>query len=179
MGDGFEEDETSDRGRIARQQDFIRRTLQRAIDRGASRPDIANRLWNGVVDNVTIDDELKVGELLALASQLRDFDPDTILSYRLDGRGTTIGGASVIEPELDNADTEAILAVFRGEARLVDAPDPNAVADVPDDPVATTATVPVGTLPAGVDATASPTVSTVAVDSNAVGIFPPDDPTCR
>jgi LCP family protein required for cell wall assembly len=178
-GDGFEQDGTSDRGRIARQQDFIRRTLQRAIDRGATRPDIANRLLNAGLAHVKLDDQLKIGDLLALATKLRSFDPDTILSYRLDGRGTTIGGASVIEPELDNRDTQAILSVFRGEARLADAPDPDAIADVPDDPVATTSTLPAGTLPAGVDATAPAPVSTVAVDSNAVGVFPPDDPSCR
>jgi LCP family protein required for cell wall assembly len=179
QGDGFEEDATSDRGRIARQQDFVRRTLQRAIDRGASRPDIANRLLNAALTRVRIDSELKIGELLGLATKLRSFDPDTILSYRLDGRGTTVGGASVIEPELDNRDTQGILSVFRGQARLADAPDPGAVADVPDDPVATAAVTTVGTLPLPLDAATTAPVSTVAVDSNAVGIFPPDDPTCR
>jgi LCP family protein required for cell wall assembly len=183
MGDGFEEDGTSDRGRIARQQDFIRRTLQRAIDRGASRPDIANRLLNAGLSRVRIDDQLKVGDLLALATKLRSFDPNTILTYRLDGRGTVIGGASVIEPELDNRDTQAILSVFRGEARLVDAPDPGALGEVPDDPVATTPAAE-GTLPPATedpgDGSAAPGPSdTVAVDSNAVGVFPPDDPSCR
>jgi LCP family protein required for cell wall assembly len=182
-GDGYEEDGTSDRGRIARQQDFIRRTLQRAIDRGATRPDIANRLLNAALSRVRIDDQLELGQLLALATQLRSFDPDTILSYRLDGRGTIKGGASVIEPDLDNAETEAILSVFRGESLLADAPDPNSLGGVPDDPAGVTTTVASGT-PAGSDADTAETEAgtdpdRVVVNSNPVGVFPPDDPTCR
>ena len=40
----WKEDGSSDRGRIRRQQDFIKRMLRKAIDRGATRPDVAKKL---------------------------------------------------------------------------------------------------------------------------------------
>jgi LCP family protein required for cell wall assembly len=174
-------DGTSDRGRIARQQDFIRRALQRAVDRGATRPDIAKGLLDAVLPRVRIDTELRIADVLAVASKLRGFDPNAILSYRLDGRGTVIGGASVFVPDLTNDSTEAILKVFRGEALLADAPDPDALGTVPDDPTATsgggTASTVAGQVGLG-DAGAVPPTE-VVVEENAVGISPPDDPTCR
>ena len=54
---GWQDDATSDYGRIARQQDFIRRALQKAIDKGARSPAVANELINVALKpgNVRVD----------------------------------------------------------------------------------------------------------------------------
>jgi LCP family protein required for cell wall assembly len=176
------EDGSSDRGRIRRQQDFIKRTLRKAIDRGATRPDVAKRLLDTALKYVRIDDQLTVNDMLRVANRLRSFDPESVRTYRLDGRGTTIGGASVIVPSLNNQQTRDVLKLFRGEATIAEVPVAPAAA--PATGSSTSMTVPASTTTAavatndGTSATTSVAPSVIVVD-NGVGIFPPDDPTCR
>ena len=70
---------------------------------------------------------------------------------------------------------KAVLAVFQGRARLVDAPD-QIFAPTRTKPPATTA-------PSNTQTTIKPAVTTtlppVYVESNSVGVLPPDDPSCR
>jgi LCP family protein required for cell wall assembly len=197
---GWQDDPTSDYGRIARQQDFLRRALQKAIDKGARSPAVANELINVALKpgNVVVDADLTLNDLLRLASTLRDFDPAQLHdhSYRVEGEGALRGTEAVIIPDLDAPTTKSVLEVFRGQAKLSDVP-PTAAADssttVAGAPVSTppaTAEAPVSTPPTtaasastgaastGVGA-ASTTLPTVAVAPNPVGITPPDDPTCR
>ena len=63
----WKEDGSSDRGRIRRQQDFIKRMLRKAIDRGATRPDVAKKLIDTALKNVRIDEALTVNDLLTVA----------------------------------------------------------------------------------------------------------------
>ena len=118
----WKEDGSSDRGRIRRQQDFIKRMLRKAIDRGATRPDVAKKLIDTALDHVRIDETLTVNDLLRVSARLRSFDPEAVRTYRMDGDGTNIGGASVIVPDLDDPATQDVLRVFRGEATVADAP---------------------------------------------------------
>jgi LCP family protein required for cell wall assembly len=182
----WKEDGSSDRGRIRRQQDFIKRMLRKAIDRGATRPDVAKRLIDTALDHVRIDESLTVNDLLRVSARLRSFDPEAVRTYRMDGDGTNIGGAAVIVPDLDDPATQDVLRVFRGEATVADAP--------PAEPSGSDASTPEASTPGaettGVTSTtvATPTDGSgptttvgpsVLIEDNGVGIFPPDDPTCR
>jgi LCP family protein required for cell wall assembly len=179
------EDGSSDRGRIRRQQDFIKRTLRKAIDRGATRPDVAKRLLDTALNYVRIDDKLTVNDMLRVANRLRSFDPESVRTYRLDGRGTTIGGASVIVPSLNNQETRDVLKLFRGEATIAEVPaDATTAAAGSSTAPSSASTTAASTTTAavatndGTSATTSVAPSVIVVD-NGVGIFPPDDPTCR
>jgi LCP family protein required for cell wall assembly len=178
-GTGFREDPTSDYGRIARQQDFIRRLIRTAVSKGARQPTVAKQLIDAALapGNLRIDTELTINDLLGLSSMLRSVDADQVLSYRADGKGARIGSADVILPDLTSARAKAILSVFQGTAGLADAPDPNALpepATTAPNPAASATTADAG--PASTAATPPP----VSVDQNvAGGIVPPDDPTCR
>ena len=180
-------DGSSDRGRIRRQQDFIKRVLQKAIDRGARDPKVAARLLNAAIQWVKIDSELKVSELLDVAQQLRAFDPNTVRTFRIDGPDATVGDQSVIKPNLDDPTTKKILSVFRGEARLADAPkqDDTATGASGSGGGATTTAVPTRSATSKVSAPSSvappgpTTTAVVDVAQEAVGYAPADDPTCR
>jgi hypothetical protein len=104
-----------------------------------------------------------------------------------------VGELAVIEPRIKTDNMKAVLAVFQGRARLVDAPEQ--IFEVPTTTVAiatTTATTPVSTavgetVPPTTKApktttTTSTTPTTlvpVYVESNSVGVLPTNDPSCR
>ena len=179
-------DGTSDYGRITRQQDFLKRALHKAMDKAARDPLAAKRLIEAATKNVTTDLELTVNTMLGLAGTMQDFDPTKVRTFQVEGRGVKKGNASVIEPILTSDSMVKILDVFRGNARLGDAPTvttPGDIVTVPGEsttsaPAATTSTVPTVTTPApGGTTTSAPAV--VQVDDTARGIFPPNDPTCH
>ena len=105
-----------DFSRIARQQDFLVLALDRAISRGARNPTtIAGMIESGAAF-VTIDQDLTLGELVSLAQDFSDFNPENLQRQRLevytlwwpDGRYK--GEAALREVN------EPILDIFRGEA---------------------------------------------------------------
>jgi LCP family protein required for cell wall assembly len=150
-------DTTSDYGRIARQQDFIRRVLRRAFDRGATNPVVAKQLLDIAVSNdVHIDGELTFNELFQLGRQMRNLNTTAIERYRFDGTETVIGGADVIVPTLNSPTNQAIEALFRGQAPAASPSSADSGGTAPGDSGSST------TLPA----------------DNPTGIYPPDDPSC-
>jgi LCP family protein required for cell wall assembly len=174
-------DGSSDRGRIRRQQDFIKRVLQKAIDRGARDPKVAAKLLNAAIQWVKIDSELKVSELLGVAQQLRAFDPTTVRTFRIDGPDATVGDQSVIKPNLDDPTTKKILSVFRGAARLADVPKQDgtasgAVGSATTSPAVAERPAP---SPSSVAPSGPTTTAVVEVTQEAIGYAPADDPTCR
>jgi hypothetical protein len=110
-----------------------------------------------------------------------------------------VGELSVIEPRITTDNMKAVLAVFQGRARLLDAPEQ--IFELVTTTVAPTTTVAsattVATSPASTVAgqTAPPTTKApktttttstttttlvpVYVESNSVGILPTNDPACR
>ncbi len=170
----WKEDGSSDRGRIRRQQDFIKRMLRKAVDRGATRPDVAKKLIDTALKNVRVDETLTVNDLLKVASRLRKFDPSEVKTYRMDGKGTNVGGASVIVPTLSDPATQNVLKVFRGQATVADVPSSDTTA--PGDTSGATDTSAPAT---GSSTPTSGAGGAVVIEDNGVGIFPPDDPTCR
>lgn len=157
-------DATSDYGRINRQQDFIRRLMQRAIDKGVTNPIVAKRLLDvAKSNNVRIDDELSLTDIRRLANSLKGLAPGAAASYRIEGQGQLIGGASVIVPNLTSSANQAMLAVFRGEKP----------------PATTTTSAAPSTASAPADTTSvDPAATTETTDSNMIGVAPPGDATC-
>ena len=120
----WEVDGSGDLGRISRQQDFIRRALHRAFQRGARNPAVLADLVQVGTEAVTIDGTLTPAALLELGQRFRSFDPETLVTYGLPVFDDVRGGAEVLR--LDTVTAQPVLDVFRGE-------DPNRVA--PDNTV--------------------------------------------
>jgi hypothetical protein len=110
-----------------------------------------------------------------------------------------VGELSVIEPRIKTDNMKAVLAVFQGRARLVDAPEQIfevvTTTAAPATTIATATTVAVAPPSTVVGETAPPTTKAprtttttsttpttlvpVYVESNSVGILPTNDPACR
>lgn len=172
----WKNDGTSDIGRIARQQDFLRRMVAKVVDERLYSPDVATALISANAEYVVTDTELTLRRMLEFANTLRALDPESLTTYRVDARSeTTAAGESVLIPRIGNDDMQAILAVFRGEATIASAPDSGGDttdestpttsdpddADDADDPVGGTTTLP-----------------SVEVNDNSSGISPPADVFC-
>jgi LCP family protein required for cell wall assembly len=115
-------DPTSDYGRVARQQDFIRRTIDKAVSNALYRPDVAQALISANAEYVITDSDLTVSTLLAFGNALRGVDTSSIGSYQVTSTGRNVGGQSVLIPQLDNSEMQAILALFRGDTTLDSSP---------------------------------------------------------
>jgi polyisoprenyl-teichoic acid--peptidoglycan teichoic acid transferase len=113
IGSRWVEDPRSDIGRIARQQDFIRRALSRAVDRGARNPGTLDQLIDVGLSGVTVDSELTAGDIFDLGTRFRSFDPDNLQMYSVSGTPDVVNGAAVLRL-IEGPETEATLAIFRG-----------------------------------------------------------------
>ena len=188
-------DGTSDLGRIARQQDFLRRTVASVLSRGAYTPSVVSALIETNREHLTVDSELTVSRMLEFAGVLQSLDPGTIASYQIESTPEMKAGNSVLVPRLGGDNMQAILAVFRGEALLSDAPEqeleptttplPRPGATVDDDPDADDTDGPDaiedrldGAAPDGDDEPPTATLPEVSAEENLLGIAPPRDVTC-
>ncbi len=175
-------DGTSDFGRIARQQDFLRRVVAKVIDEGLYSPDVASALITTNREYLVTDVGLTARRMLEFANTLRNVDPAAIRTYRVESSSVTIAGEQVERPRIDGANMQAILQVFRGEAVLAGAPE-----QVLTEPRPSTTVAPVDGAggsdevgaPAdeGVPATAT-TLPVVAADENSAGVAPDRTATC-
>jgi LCP family protein required for cell wall assembly len=176
-------DPTGDIGRIARQQDFLRRSMQRALDRGTTNPATANALLNVALSRVITDDRLTPRDLLSLAQAMRKLNTSSVNSYTIEWSMLRIGGESVLRPITNTDSMQAILALFRGQVALG---DESAFAP----PLMRTASLIVLpfaqlTLDSWASIETADTINTVdttlppAPQQERLGVFPPDDPTCR
>ena len=137
-------DGLSDLSRISRQQDFIRRVIDEAIDNAFS-PSVISGLFETSDDYIVTDPGLTVDKVLQFAGVLRSIDPAQITTYQIQATGQTIGGASVLVPRLGGDNMQAVLALFRGEATLAESGDQ--VFDEPELTAAPNTTVPLTTVP--------------------------------
>lgn len=109
-------DPTSDLGRISRQQDFIRRLMAQAIEKGAFNPIKANRLADAAMANLTVDSTFDVKDGLRMVQSFRPVGPAGIEMIALPTR--PVGARLAV-----SGDAQPILARLRGE------PDPAAAAE--------------------------------------------------
>ena len=118
----WQQDPTSDLGRISRQQDFLRRTVSELLAKGAYNPDVAGGLIETLSEYIVTDPSLTPRKMLEFAGVLSGVDPSSITTYQITADPRNIQGNAVLVPSLGGDNMQAILAVFRGEALLGDAP---------------------------------------------------------
>jgi LCP family protein required for cell wall assembly len=114
-------DPTGDLGRVSRQQDFIRRALHRAFQRGARNPAVLADLVGVGTRAITIDGDLTPSDLLELGNRFRSFDPSNLRTFTLPVLDDVVGGAAVLR--LDTTRAQPVLDIFRGEDPTRVAPD--------------------------------------------------------
>jgi LCP family protein required for cell wall assembly len=175
-------DPTGDIGRITRQQDFLRRSMQRALDRATTNPATANALLNVALDRVVTDDQLTPRDLLTLAQAMRNLNTRGVNSYTIEWSARRIGSESVLIPIVDSDSMRSILAIFRGEARTSGDENADGVRAANIDGTASAIIVPLASTLIDFLVTAddaSPTTTVAPPQQKRLGVFPPDDPTCR
>jgi len=128
---GWQFDPSSDYGRIARQQQFIKAALKKAVSKGVRNPFTLKEYVDIAQKNVILDTQLSVQELLDLAQQFRLFDPDQLVTMTLTTYGVNRGGASTLD--LNMAASAPVLDVFRG---VIPIPEPAST----ETPASTTST---------------------------------------
>ncbi len=184
-------DQSSDWGRIARQQDFMRRLVKKALDKARSNPRVATGILNAALNNVITDDRLNALTVLQLGQAMKNFDANTMGSYTMPGLGQVIDKASVIVPDFESDQSKKILSVFQGKASLsttlkktssiAPATEFTELASV----IAATSVMrlaiskPAVTTTTSSTTTTTTTVPAVVIQQATKGIVPIDDPNCQ
>jgi LCP family protein required for cell wall assembly len=186
-------DQSSDWGRIARQQDFMRRLVKKALDKARSNPRVATGILNAALKNVITDDRLNPLTVLQLGQAMKNFDANTMGSYTMPGLGQVIDKASVIVPDFESDQSKKILSVFQGKASLSTTLKKTSASASSSEftelaaVIATTSALKISvSKPRATTTTTSTsttstttTVPSVVIEQNARGIVPPDDPNCQ
>ena len=108
-------DPSGDIGRIARQQDFIRRAMREALSRDLLNPARLNRLVSAGINNVAIDESLSIDDILDLGKRFRSLAPEALDQRTLPVVNETIRGSGAQVLLLDDGpEAQAILDIFRG-----------------------------------------------------------------
>jgi len=159
------EDPASDFGRIARQQDFLRRVLQRALDKGLIDPKVARGIIESLQTDIVTESGFTIDDMLMFAGVMHDVEPSSIRTYQVESTSANVSGSSVRMPALKGENMKAILAIFQGKAPLYGAPEQTVITD-----------------PSGTDTgstVAGPTSTVVQPEENLKGqIIPPRDVQC-
>ncbi len=189
------QDGTSDFGRIARQQDFLRRVVAKVINDGLTSPSVASAIITTNQKYLVTDTGLTLNRMLEFANTLRRLDPANITTYRIESSSETLSNGDKVErPRIGGDNMQAILSVFAGQARLADAPD-QVFASTTTAPArrATTTTTPSSTddstestgdgdpaadaAPSA--ATTTTTLPVIEVEENSVGVVPDRSVVCN
>lgn len=170
----WKEDPSSDRGRIARQQDFLRRTLTAAVNEGVLKPKIISSLYESYKDDLVVDKELTIKKMIEFVGVVRHVDAAGIRTYQIEATGKKIGGADVLIANKDSENLQAILDIFRGKAPLASPPEQafeetTTTAGLP----ATTTSVKSPTTPTSVPQSTAVTEPTGTVDAAPESNAPP------
>jgi anionic cell wall polymer biosynthesis LytR-Cps2A-Psr (LCP) family protein len=112
----WQQDPTSDFGRITRQQEFIKAALRKSVSKGIRNPFVLKDLLGVAQKNVTLDTEFSIQNLVDLGSQFRNFDPESLATYTPVASGAMVGAMSVLI--LDAPASQPIFDVFRGTAPI-------------------------------------------------------------
>lgn len=181
----WQQDGTSDWGRINRQQDFLTRMIRKSLDKSRSDPRVAAGILTATLKNVITDDRLTPLTVLQLGQAMRDFNTESMGNYTMPGLGQLIDKESVIVPNFDSSTSKNILAVFQGKASLSTSPTgAQPTSQIPTSvPVlsviaiamSNTAQPPRSTT---TTSTTTTTIPTVEIDQLPRGVVPPDDPNC-
>lgn len=180
-------DGTSDLGRISRQQDFIRRTIDSLLAAGAFDPSVIRALIETSDDFVVNDSELTLNKMLEFAGVLKGINPADITTYQIEASGTKIQGQAVLVPRTGGSNMSAIIDVFRGRATLASAPEQ--LFEVDPDTTSTTNATTAGSVETGgantepapettVEAVPFTTLPEVVAEQDPYGIVPDANVSC-
>lgn len=126
----WQRDPTSDVGRIARQQDFVRRAIAAVRDRGMTDVGLGRALLDSVQQDLVVDSGLTMARMLEYLRLVDGLDPASLAGYRIEGTPTVIAGNTVLTPVLDTPSMVSVLARFSGNDADVPTtavmPDPTA-----------------------------------------------------
>ena len=103
----------NDLERNQRQQDFLIRTIQRAIGKGARSVLIQDGLIRAGAEAVVLDDRLSISELLKIGRAFSDFEPSNLARVLLPVADAFVGTSEVLEL---GEGAQSSFAIFRGEA---------------------------------------------------------------
>ena len=103
----------NDLERNQRQQDFLIRTIQRAIGKGARSVIVQDDLIRAGAESVVLDDRLSIAELLKLGRAFSDFNPSDLARTLLPVVDAIVGTSAVLE--LGEGSNSAF-GIFRGES---------------------------------------------------------------
>ncbi len=106
-------DESSDYGRMSRQQDFLKRAFAKVIEK-ASNPIVASQVLKAATDALTVEQGYDMAGLARLGKRLAGATLDT---YTLPTNPATIKGKSVLQIDAERA--APILTYFRGVTNQV------------------------------------------------------------
>ena len=179
----WQQDGTSDWGRINRQQDFLKRVIRKSLDKARTDPRVATGILNATLKNVITDDRLTPLTVLQLGQAMKDFNTETMGNYTMPGLGQRIDNESVIVPDFESSTSKKILAVFQGKASLsttVDNAQPASLGatNLPVLSVVAAVMKPETPRTSTTTTTTTTTIPTVEIDQLPRGVVPPDDPTC-
>jgi LCP family protein required for cell wall assembly len=175
----WHEDPSSDLGRIARQQDFLRRTLTAALKNGVLKPKIISSLYASYRDDLVIDTGMTIDKMIEFVGVVRKVTASAIRTYQIEATGKTISGSAVLIWHKDSPNMQAILNIFRGLAPLADAPEqvaPEATTTVPEVTTTVLSTVPpeITAVPPPADTTAPVTGDTAPLSNAPKTAIVPD-----
>jgi LCP family protein required for cell wall assembly len=103
-------DNRGDLGRVARQQNFIKQVLQKALDDGATNPIKANALLDDMQDAVTIDQKYGRGDILETLRIFSGFQPGQLQNFTVPASGAKINGMAVLR--VNRAKASPVVAKF-------------------------------------------------------------------
>jgi LCP family protein required for cell wall assembly len=137
----WHEDPSSDFGRIARQQDFLRRVLASASSAGVLKPKSINALYAAYRDDLVVDTGMTIAKMIEFVGDISTITPADVRGYQIEATGTIIAHSDVLVWHKDSANMQAILDIFRGTAPL-SSTSPATVDSVPAANIPSTAIVP-------------------------------------
>ena len=163
------EDRAADLGRISRQQDFLRRVLQAALEKGLFDPAVARALIESLQTDVVTEAGFTLIDMLRFAGVMKNVDPNSIRTYQVEGISAVHSNQAVLEPDFESDYLQAVLDMFRGVTSLTGAPAEEAPTTT-DVGSATTTTAP---------ADPSVTTTTTGIEENVKGdVVPPKNVSC-
>ncbi|HEY5422534.1 MAG TPA: LCP family protein, partial [Ilumatobacteraceae bacterium] len=147
----YHEDPSSDLGRIARQQDFLRRTLTAALNNNLLSPKTIAALYASYRDDLVIDRGLTIDKMIQFVGVVKAVEAADIRTYQIEATPKNVNGSSVLIWHKNSENMQAILDIFRGKAPLAAAPDQQF------EDTTTTSTLPHTTTSNAASATTPPT----------------------
>jgi LCP family protein required for cell wall assembly len=117
----FHEDRLSDFSRISRQQDLLRRVLQRALDRGLYNPSVARAIITSLQTDIVTESGFTINDMLKFAGVMRNVQTKGIRTYQVEAGLYIVNGQMAVKA-YDTPNMTSIFNIFQGKAPMAAAP---------------------------------------------------------